>query len=74
MDPNPEPDPDQLVRGIDPRIRIWIRIRTKMSRIPNTCTQHFGAVIITVLPDFLVIPAFRHSDWASKINFWDRLG
>jgi hypothetical protein len=27
-----DPDPDQLVRSKDPRIRI----RTKMSRIPNT--------------------------------------
>ncbi len=32
--PDPELDPDQdpLVRGTDP----WIRIRTKMSRIPHT--------------------------------------
>ncbi len=30
----PDPHPDQLVRGTDPRIRI----RTKMSRIPNTGT------------------------------------
>ncbi len=29
---DPELDPDPLVRGKDPRIRI----RTKMSRIPNT--------------------------------------
>jgi hypothetical protein len=28
------PDPDRLVRGSDPGIRI--RIRTKMSQIPNT--------------------------------------
>jgi hypothetical protein len=33
-DPDPEPDPDSLVRGTDPGIRI--RIRSKMSRIPNT--------------------------------------
>ncbi len=31
---NPEPGPDPLVRGTDPGIRI--RIRTKMSRIPNS--------------------------------------
>jgi hypothetical protein len=31
LDPDPHPDP--LVRGLDP----WIRIRTKMSWIPNTC-------------------------------------
>jgi hypothetical protein len=31
--------PDQLVRGTDPRIRIRIRICTKMSRIPNTASQ-----------------------------------
>ena len=29
---DPEPDPDPLVRGTDP----GIRIRTKMSQIPNT--------------------------------------
>jgi hypothetical protein len=49
-DPDPEPDPnpqdphvfgpagtgsDPLVRGMDPGIRIRIRICTKMSRIPN---------------------------------------
>ncbi len=33
-DENPHPDPDPLVRGIDPRIRI--RIHTKMSWIHNT--------------------------------------
>jgi hypothetical protein len=27
---DPHPDPDPLVRGMDPRIRIWIRIHTKM--------------------------------------------
>ncbi len=32
------PDPDPLVRGTDPRIRI--RIRTKMSRIRNTALHH----------------------------------
>ncbi len=30
------PDPDPVVRGMNPGIRIRIRIRTKMSRIPNT--------------------------------------
>jgi hypothetical protein len=29
-----DPDPDPLVRGMDPRI--WIRIHTKMSWIRNT--------------------------------------
>jgi hypothetical protein len=32
----PDPHPDPLVRGTDPRIRIRIHIRTQMSRIPNT--------------------------------------
>jgi hypothetical protein len=32
----PDPHPDLLVRGTDPRIRI----RTKMSRIPNTGSDH----------------------------------
>ncbi len=40
MDPdpelNPEPDPNPLVRYTDPGIQI--RIRTNMSRIPNTCS------------------------------------
>jgi hypothetical protein len=31
---DPDSDPDPLISGTDPRIRI--RIRTKMSRIPNT--------------------------------------
>jgi hypothetical protein len=42
------PDPDPLVRGTDPEIRI----RTKMSRIPNTAikgvvfnTCHVGSVL-----------------------------
>jgi hypothetical protein len=34
-----DPDPDQLVRGTDPEIWIWIR--TKMSRIPNTALGFF---------------------------------
>jgi hypothetical protein len=34
-DPDPETDPDPLFRGTDP----GIRIRTKMSRIPNTVSQ-----------------------------------
>jgi hypothetical protein len=39
QDPHPHPDPDELVRGTDPRIWIRIRIRTKMPRIPNTAVQ-----------------------------------
>ncbi len=31
----PDPQPDTLVRGMDPMIQIRIRIRTKMSRIRN---------------------------------------
>jgi hypothetical protein len=31
-----ELDPDPLIRGTDPEIRIQIQIRVKMSRIPNT--------------------------------------
>ncbi len=46
LDPELDPDPDPLVRSTDPGIRI--RIRSKMSRIPNTdkwkdfhsCHQH----------------------------------
>ncbi len=34
-------DPDPLVRGSDPRIRICIRILTKMSRIRNTASGHY---------------------------------
>ena len=32
----PDPHPDPLVRGTDPRVQI--RIRSKMSRIPNTAS------------------------------------
>jgi hypothetical protein len=48
LDPvsDPEPDPDPLVRDTDPGI--WIRIRTKMSRISNTfllyITMHYSSV------------------------------
>ncbi len=34
--PDPHPDPDPLVRGMDPRIQIRIRIHPKMSWIRNT--------------------------------------
>jgi hypothetical protein len=34
MTKNPDPDPDPLVRGMDPRIQI--RIHNTMSRIRNT--------------------------------------
>ncbi len=37
QDPDPKPDPDQLVEGMDPRI--WIRIHTKMSGIRNTAAH-----------------------------------
>jgi hypothetical protein len=43
----PDPHSDPLVRGTDPRIRIRIRIRTKISRIPNTGSQ---AKILKFLP------------------------
>jgi hypothetical protein len=33
---DPDPNPDPLVRGMDPRIQIRIRIHAKMSRIRNT--------------------------------------
>jgi hypothetical protein len=33
---DPDPNPDSLVRGMDPRIRIRIRIHSKMSWIRNT--------------------------------------
>jgi hypothetical protein len=33
---NRHPDPDPLVRGMDPRIQIRIRIHTKMPWIRNT--------------------------------------
>jgi hypothetical protein len=36
----PDPHPDPLIRGTDPRIRIRIRIRTIMSRIPNTVSEY----------------------------------
>ncbi len=36
----PDPHPDLLVRGTDPRTRIRIRVRIKMSWIPNTGSDH----------------------------------
>ncbi len=36
--PELDPDPDPLVRGMDPRIRI----RIKMSRIPNTAKKSWS--------------------------------
>ncbi len=39
LDPDPDPAPDPLVRGTYLRIR-RIRIRNKMSRIPNTAIEH----------------------------------
>jgi hypothetical protein len=38
QDPDPDlnQDPDPLVRGMDPRVRILIRIHPKMSWIRNT--------------------------------------
>jgi hypothetical protein len=36
QDPDPDPNQDPLVRGMDPRIRIRIRIHSKMSWIRNT--------------------------------------
>ncbi len=40
---DPHPDPDQFVRGMDPRIQIRIRIHPKMSWIRNTasCTVRY---------------------------------
>jgi hypothetical protein len=38
---DPNPDPDQLVRGMDPRIRI--RIHTKISWIRNTAVPCIAA-------------------------------
>jgi hypothetical protein len=35
LDPDLDPDPEPLVRGTDP----GIRIRTKMSRIPDTASH-----------------------------------
>jgi hypothetical protein len=37
----PEPDPDPLVRGMDPGIRIRIRISTKMSQIPTKQRSYY---------------------------------
>ncbi len=36
QDPDPHPDPDTSVRGMDPRMKIRIRIHTKMSWIRNS--------------------------------------
>jgi len=39
-----DPNPDPLVRGSDLRIRIHIRIRTKMSHIRNTAIMVHGLI------------------------------
>jgi hypothetical protein len=44
LDPDPDPDPDPLVRGTDP----GIRIRTKMSRIPNTGEEYFHSFCLFI--------------------------
>jgi hypothetical protein len=47
-----DPYPDPLVRGTDPRIRI----RTKMSRIPNTAFMgHFQRLILFCNPYVLLL-------------------
>ncbi len=43
----PDPHPDSLDRGTDPRIRIRNRIRTKMSRIHNISTKADKLVVRT---------------------------
>jgi hypothetical protein len=46
---DPELDPDPLIRGMDPGIQI--RIRTKMSQIPNTgkeCLIHINSQTIRI--------------------------
>jgi hypothetical protein len=45
---DPDPDPDPLVRGTDPGI--WIRIRTKMSRILNTEGKAHGIQAAGIFP------------------------
>jgi hypothetical protein len=42
---DPDPHPDPLVRGMDPRIQIRIRIHTKMSWIRNTAKIFSGVGI-----------------------------
>jgi hypothetical protein len=42
-DPHPHPDP--FVRSTDPRIRIDIWIRTKMSRIRNTAVCEVCGIV-----------------------------
>ncbi len=53
----PEPDPDPFIRGMDPRIRI----RIKMSQIPNTVS---GILVpdgsCLHLPDKFLV---RHHHW-----------
>jgi hypothetical protein len=55
----PEPHPDLLVRGTDPRTRI----RTKMSRIPNTagdCGEpHAGSGTIPLFPLLFIVITVR---------------
>jgi len=55
LDPDPEadPDPDPLVRGTDPGIQI--RIRSKMSRIPNTCFKKFSRTAEIAMAEYCML-------------------
>jgi hypothetical protein len=54
----PDPHPDPLDRGTDPRIRIRIRIRirTKMSRIHNTAIFVVKFMKVGVVKERMFIP------------------
>jgi hypothetical protein len=44
-----DPDPDPLVRGMDPRIRIRIRIHPKMSWIRNIAKNISNFLLLEML-------------------------
>jgi hypothetical protein len=50
---DPDPHPDPLVRGMDPRIQIRIRIHTKMSWIRNTVTLYIQYILDRGVPRIL---------------------
>jgi hypothetical protein len=47
----PDPNLDTFVRGMDPRIQIRVRIRTKMSRIRNELVfnRNSGSLLMYLL-------------------------
>ncbi len=67
----PDPHPDPLVRGTDPRIRICIRIRTKTSRIHNTgswCRNSSADITKSLRGDGSGLAFDAHNPWIDPLR------